>query len=103
LKEEILENEKSREELRGICDDILASKSIIIERRFGQGGLKTKSIDVKRFVKDIRLTDDAIFVECNVSGQGTIRVEEILELLRIRLEQLKDSVRRVKVQWQQNN
>jgi len=103
LKEEILKDKQSRGELRGICDDILGSEAIVIERRFGREGVRSKNIDVRGFVKDIKFVDDAIFVECNVSGAGTIRVEEILGLLRIGVEQLKVAVRRVKVQWQQNN
>jgi len=103
LKEGIFENERGREELRGICSDILGSERVVIERRFGQEGVRSKNIDVRGFVKDIRLKDNVFFVECNVSGEGTIRVEEILGLLQIRVEQLKGAVRRVKVQWQQNN
>jgi radical SAM-linked protein len=103
LKKDVFENEKAREQLRGICSDILASKRIVIERRFGREGSKSKNIDVRGFLKDIRLIDKSIFVECNVSGAGTIRVEEILGILQIEAEQLKEAVRRVKVQWQQNN
>ena len=103
VREDILEDEQSREKLRGICSDILRSERIVVERRFGQEGSKSKNIDVRGFVKDIKFVDEAIFVECNVSGAGTIRVEEILGLLQIKVEQLEEAVRRVKVQWQQNN
>jgi len=103
LREGILEDEKSRGDFRGICSDILGSERVVIERRFGQEGVRSKNIDVRGFVKDIRLKDNVFFVECNVSGEGTIRVEEILGLLQIKVEQLKGAVRRVKVRWQQNN
>ncbi len=103
VREDILEDEQSREKLRGICSDILRSERIVVERRFGQEGVRSKNIDVRGFVKDIKFVDEAIFVECNVSGAGTIRVEEILGLLQLKVEQLGEAVRRVKVQWQQNN
>jgi radical SAM-linked protein len=103
LKQDVFENEKAKVELRGICSDILGSERIVIERRFGPEGSKSKNIDVRGFVKDIRLIDDSFFVECNVSGEGTIRVEEFLGLLQIKVEQLEGAVRRVKVQWQENN
>lgn len=103
LKEGVFEDEQSRQNLRRICSDILGSKRIVIERRFGREGSRSKNIDVRGFLKDIRLIDESIFVECNVSGEGTIRVEEILGILQVKVEQLVGAVKRVKVQWQQNN
>ncbi len=103
LKEGVFEDEQSRQNLRRICSDILGSERIVVERRFGREGVRSKKIDVKGFVKDIKFVDEAIYVECNVSEAGTIRVEEILGILQIKAEQLKGAVRRVKVQWQQNN
>jgi radical SAM-linked protein len=81
--------------------DLLASDSLIIRRqtdktKFGE----VKNVDVRRFLKSINLDANSIIVECEVSPDGSIRVDEILKLLEIDARMPAEPIRRTKVQWQ---
>jgi hypothetical protein len=80
-------------------EKILASEMLLISRTSGEG-TKAKSIDVRPFIKSIDAETADIMVECAVSPAGTIRVDEILGLLKVGPEDLAEPVRRMKVQWQ---
>jgi len=85
---------------------LLANETLNIQRRITAGKskienqtLKIKSVDVRGFLKSILLKDRCIVVECKISSAGSIRVEEILELLELGVEKLAAPIRRTGVQW----
>jgi radical SAM-linked protein len=98
------ESAKYRIRLRGDkkpaqeIEKILASEMILIARTSGEG-TKTKSIDVRPFIKSIDAGTSDIMVECAVSTAGTIRIGEILGLLKVGPGDLAEPVKRVKVEW----
>ncbi len=61
-----------------------------------------KSIDVRPFLKSIALDNRGIVVECGISSAGSIRVQEILELLQLDVDKLAAPIRRTNIQWQEN-
>jgi radical SAM-linked protein len=61
---------------------------------------KIRSIDVRPFLKSIELDDTGITVECKISLAGSIRLDEILELLELDYGMLSAPIRRTRVQWQ---
>jgi len=61
---------------------------------------KPKDVDVRGFLKSIELGDETVTVECTISSDGAIRVEEILNLLDLDVEKLAAPIRRTRVQWQ---
>ncbi len=96
------------EELKATIEHVLASQSISIQRQIGarDSRLKTqdsrlKNVDVRGFLKSIELVGNSIIVECKISSAGSIRVDEILKLLRLGVEKLASPIRRTNVQWQQ--
>lgn len=103
LKEFIFSDEQIMGRLRKNCEDILASERIVLRRQFGKEGSKSKDIDVRGFLRDIELIEDEIVVECNISEAGTIRLEEIMQLLDIKIAHLGAAVRRAEVHWQLKN
>lgn len=78
---------------------ILASESLPIERKTGPENLKFKTLDVRGFLKSIELEDGCIIVQCKISPAGSIRVEEILQLLELDVAKLSAPLRRTSVQW----
>lgn len=95
------------EGLRARIDRLLASESLNVQRqiekknsKFKTQNLKLKNVDVRNFLKSIKLDDRSIIVECNISSAGSIRIEEILRLLELDEEKLASPVRRTNVQWQ---
>ena len=89
------------EELKAAIKRLLASNSINLQRQIDKRKSRIKNIDVRGFLKSIELDPNGIIVECKISSAGSIRVDEILKLLRLDVEKLASPIRRTSVQWQQ--
>jgi len=59
----------------------------------------TRSVDVRPFLKSIRLEHGQVRVECGISDAGTIRVDEILTLLDLTPMDLAGPIRRMNITW----
>jgi hypothetical protein len=90
------------DKLKATIERLLASENINIQRRTGAKYSKIKNLDVRVFLKSIKLDDRGIIVEYNISSAGSIRIDEILRLLELDEGKLASPVRRTKVQWQVN-
>jgi hypothetical protein len=90
------------DKLKTTITDLLASENLNIRRRTGAENSKIKNLDVRVFLKSIKLDGRSIIVECNISPAGSIRVDEILRLLELDEGKLESPVRRTNVQWQVN-
>ncbi len=95
------------EGLRTRIKRLLASESLNIQRQIDKKNskLKTqnsklKNVDVRVFLKSIKMDDRGIIVQCNISSAGSIRVDEILRLLELDEDKLALPIRRTNVQWQ---
>jgi radical SAM-linked protein len=91
-----LADDTLEEKIRSIC----ASNSLPVERR-GKGR-QTRTVDVREFLKSIELRGEEIVVECSIGPRGSIRVEEILNLLNLDPVALAAPVRRTNVRWLEN-
>lgn len=87
--------------IKGLIEELAAKDKIMVERRIGDRP-ETKVVDVRPFVNSIKQEGGDIFVDCAVSPSGTVRVDEILGLLRLGVEDLSKPVLRKCVQWQHN-
>jgi len=93
-------------DMRAKIELLLASESLNIQRQINKKNLKLKAknskfknVDVRKFLKSIKLDDRSIIVECNISSAGSIRIEEILSLLELDQGKLTSPIRRMNVQW----
>lgn len=96
------------EELKSTIKHLLASESLSLQRRTAIGKSRIdnrryqiKNVDVRGFLKSINLDRNSIIVECKISPVGSIRVDEILELLELDARKLAAPIRRTNVQWQE--
>lgn len=96
------------EALKARIKNLLEHKRLNIDRWMNIKELKIKnrkskirSVDVRPFLKSIELDDRNIVVQCRISSAGSIRVQEILELLELDVDKLAAPIRRTNVQWQQ--
>jgi hypothetical protein len=80
-------------------DRLSASESLNVRRQIKKKA-GFKNIDVRKFLKSIKLDNRDIIVECNISSAGSIRTEEILRLLELDEAKLASPIRRTNVQWQ---
>jgi uncharacterized protein (DUF2344 family) len=104
LKKNIVCDEQKRQELRSSIEKLLAMDSIFVRRKIFKGkrglkGAKVKEMDVRRFLKDIELGEKGILVSCIVSSGGAVRIDELMELLKLNKEDLEGPIRRTKVEW----
>lgn len=90
------------EKLKNRIKCLLASENLNLQRRMGPENSKFKNVDVRPFLKSIELDDGGITVECKISLAGSIRVDEILELLELDYDMLSAPIRRTRVQWQES-
>lgn len=78
---------------------VMASEHCVIERASGDG--KTaRNVDVRPFLRSIRLELDRLIVTHTTGDAGSIRIDEILRLLDLRMEDLTGPIRRVNVVWE---
>jgi radical SAM-linked protein len=77
---------------------VLASGSWIVSRKL-PGDRKVRRIDVRPFLEAIQPVEQGVRVRCNVTAAGSIRIEEVLQLLELKAEDLAAPVRRTAVEW----
>ena len=79
-------------------EGLLAKDKIEVNRRIGEDS-KVKPTDVRPFLKSISAKKTDIIVDCKVSPAGTVRVDEILSLLQLKVEDLAVPVKRMSVTY----
>ena len=97
------------EEIKANIKHLLASERLDIQRRItkkksriGTRDSIAKNIDVRGFLESIELDQDSIIVRCKITPAGSIRVEEILSLLKLDVGKLALPIRRTSVKWKCN-
>ncbi len=94
--------EHINEKLKAAIKRLLESESLSLQRWRDEKRTKSKIVDVRGFLKSIRVSGETVIVECKVSSAGSIRVDEILRLLELDTEKLAAPIRRTAVRWQSN-
>jgi len=95
-----IKKEHINEKLKATIKRLLENESLSLQR--WRDEKKSKIVDVRGFLKSIRISEGAVIVECKVSSAGSIRVDEILKLLELDAEKLAGPIRRTAVGWQSN-
>lgn len=98
------------DKLKGRIECLLASRTLELPRQshvrnsihHGGRNSKSRNVDVRPFLKSVGLDDKGIAVECIISSAGSIRVDEILNLLELDPEKLTGPVRRTNIEWKNN-
>lgn len=87
------------EQLGNRIKSLLASETLVLRRQVDEKASRYKDVDVRGFLKSIELKDGCVSVECEISSGGSIRVEEILDILSLDLAKLARPVKRTSVHW----
>ena len=80
---------------------VMAREHCMVERA-SSDRKAARCIDVRPFLRSIRLEPGKLIVEHTTGEAGSIRVDEILRLLDLRMEDLAGPVRRGHVVWETN-
>ncbi len=91
--------ERFGEQLKATAERLLASEHLPLRRPMDESGLKFKNVDVRSFLKSIKLEDGSIIVECEIRSDGSVRVDELRKLLGLDEAALAAPIRRTNVQW----
>jgi hypothetical protein len=97
-----LRPEHLNENLKAKVSRLLASEGLNVRRQIGRDKSKLKTVDVRGFLKSIVADDDGLIVECKITSAGSVRVDEILQLLQLDRQKLAAPIRRTSVQWENN-
>jgi radical SAM-linked protein len=92
--------------VRARAEAFLARDKEVMERAGGEEAgdrRQGRQVDVRPFVRNIRCEGSDIVVDYGVSNAGTIRVEEVLRVLDLALEDLAGPIRRCQPTWRIEN
>jgi hypothetical protein len=78
---------------------LMDSETLPVERAISDQGI-VRRLNVRPFLKSVEIDDKSVAVECIIDPTGSIRVDEILNLLELELGNLGGPVRRTNVEWQ---
>jgi radical SAM-linked protein len=85
--------------LRDRMASVMASSTCVVERTAPERRA-ARRIDVRPFLRSMRLEGTNLVVEHALGPAGSVRVEEILQLLGLHRQDLAGPVRRTKVIWE---
>lgn len=77
---------------------VLASHTQMMERKV-PGRRKTRCVDIRPFVQSVKFERDNLTIVCNITAAGAARVEELMQLFELRMDDLAGPIRRTHVQW----
>lgn len=97
-----LPKDRADDKLEAAIEFILHSESLPVQRSAAGRKKRPRTVDVRRFIKSVEFTGEKIIVECSISPNGSIRVEEILNLLKLDAAVLAAPVKRTNVRWLKN-
>jgi len=76
---------KVPEQVRSKLTDILSRHNFPIERTYTKKK-GTKIINARKFLGDVKIEDNSIHIELRVDGGRTLRMDELLDMLNIKIE-----------------
>lgn len=82
------------------ASSLLQDQTLEVQRRLDARG-RTRSVDVRPFIEEIRVEPNRVTVRCRITDSGSIRVGEVLELLRLDAGRLASPIVRTAVQWRE--
>lgn len=93
--------EKTKDGIEQLRRSIESENPVTVERWAGKNKTRRR-IDIGPYIDSIECRGLAIVVRCNITKAGSVRVDEILELLQIDLSMISRPVERRAVQWRDN-
>jgi hypothetical protein len=84
--------------LRDRIGNVMASSTCLVERSVPESP-RTRPIDVRPYLAEIRLEGMNLVVRHKITTAGSIRLEEIMQLFGLQAQDLAGPVRRTNVTW----
>ncbi|MEN8126379.1 MAG: TIGR03936 family radical SAM-associated protein [Planctomycetota bacterium] len=84
------------------CRKQIDEKGSIEVRRYWAKKKRYKQFDMAPYLEELTFSDDRVETVCRISQSGTVRVDEIMQWLNIKVKQLRQPVCRTEISWCQN-
>ena len=84
-------------EFEAAAAEVMDRESIVVSRSTGKG--RARQVDVRPFLKKIEFEESAVTVRYAITPGGSIRFDEVLELLGIGSDDSAGPARRKDVKW----
>lgn len=81
--------------------EILNKESITVHRPHKKG--KSKKKEIRGFIHSIGLEGNKLAAKCRITNRGSIRVDELMDLLEIKTEHLAGEIVRTRTEWKNLN
>jgi radical SAM-linked protein len=94
-------DERIRTAVEDLRRTLAAGDKLVVQRR-SHPAKPARSTDISAYIDSIETEPTGLAVKCNITGAGTVRPDEILQLLQIDSSQLSGPVKRKSVQWRSN-
>ena len=93
-----LREDTLQEQVRAAAAEVLKSEKLPVERRINEAG-NMRTVDVRGFIRSVDISGLDVAVTAAILPVGTIRVDEIMQLLAMDESMLAVPVRRECVEW----
>lgn len=93
--------EKTKDSIEQLRRSIEGENPVTVQRWAGKNKARRR-IDIGPYIDSIECRGLAIVVRCNITQAGSVRVDEILELLQIKPSMIAEPIERRGVQWTDN-
>ena len=91
-------DERIEAAVNGLRRVLAAGESLVVRRR-GYGAKPARETDVSGYIDSIEREPNGWAVKCNITASGTVRADEILQLLQIDFLELSGPVKKKSVEW----
>jgi radical SAM-linked protein len=99
LKKTLLDDNIRIKSLERAISDVLASDKLIVNRGAEEKSRRIKPVDIRSFIDDIKLGEKGVTIRCKISYGGAVRVDEIMNILSVTIDDLAGSVQRKSIEW----
>jgi len=94
--------EEARKQYLSACQADVESGQRIEVQRYRAKRKICQPFDISPYVEYLKFSAAIIEVSCRVSQEGTVRIDELMQWLRLEVDQLKEPVYRSEVLWEKN-
>ncbi len=85
-------------DIRAKASEFLAKDSLVVKRFKDESSVK--EVDIRKYLENIEFTEGGrVKVVCKITTEGSVRVDEVMEVLGLDFNMLKSPVRRTDIKW----
>jgi len=84
-------------DIQAAASKLLAKDKLVVKRFKDKG--RVKEVDIRKYLENIEFVEKAVKVDCRITPEGSVRVDEVMGVLGLEFGMLKSPVRRADIKW----